>query len=42
VAKNITLHAVRVLACDGTAMVSSLLKVSGAAGWPPIAKKAAC
>lgn len=31
VAKNVTLHAVRVLACDGTAMVSSLLKV-GAAG----------
>lgn len=28
VAKNVTLHAVRVLACDGTAMVSALLKVS--------------
>jgi hypothetical protein len=27
VAKNVTLHAVRVLACDGTAMVSALLKV---------------
>jgi hypothetical protein len=28
VAKNVTLHAVRVLACDGTAMVSALLRVS--------------
>lgn len=27
VAKNVTLHAVRVLNCDGTAMLSSLLKV---------------
>ena len=27
VAKSVTLHAVRVLACDGTAMVSALLKV---------------
>jgi hypothetical protein len=28
VANNVTLHAVRVLACDGTAMVSALLRVS--------------
>jgi protein required for attachment to host cells len=27
VAKNVTLHAVRVLDCDGSAMMSSLLKV---------------
>jgi hypothetical protein len=27
VAKNVTLHAVRVLDCDGTAQLSALLKV---------------
>jgi hypothetical protein len=31
VAKNVTLHAVRVLDCDGTAQLSALLKVCAAA-----------
>lgn len=40
VAKNVTLHAVRVLACDGTAMVSALLKVGAHALLTPAPERA--